>query len=324
MNPSVIFYNTPGKYKVVLNRGLYRFELFGASGGRSLTASSRGAYVVGHINLYKTQTFFAYVGEKGSLMNASVTFNGGGGAYNIAHDNASYACSGGGATDVRLIEGEWNDIESLKSRIIVAGGGGGESNYILRSFSNPVRGGSGGFLVGEEGSYSLCHGCTSTGYTNASGGGQNKGGEGGGGDQSLGNSGKFGEGGTAVKPTSNPWPSGGGGGGYFGGGAGGVHTDNLGSGAGGSSFVSGYKHCSAVSSSYSSSNPEFSGYIHYSGLFFHNIFYKNGSESIESPTGDLEWDYIDGAIRITFLSNHFTCKALDYQQIRQASRLFFD
>jgi hypothetical protein len=32
--------------------------LFGASGGRSLAQSSRGAYVVGHINLYQTQTFF--------------------------------------------------------------------------------------------------------------------------------------------------------------------------------------------------------------------------------------------------------------------------
>lgn len=30
---------------------------------------------------------------------------------------------GGGATDIRLVSGEWNDFESLKSRIMVAGGG---------------------------------------------------------------------------------------------------------------------------------------------------------------------------------------------------------
>jgi hypothetical protein len=315
MNPKVIFYDTPGKYKVVLNRGLYRFELFGASGGRSLTSSSRGAYVVGHINLYQTQTFFAYVGEKGSLMNTSVTFNGGGGAYNISYNGLSYACSGGGATDVRLTEGEWNDIESLKSRIIVAGGGGGESNHINRD-SNPVRGGSGGFLVGEEGSYSKCSGCTISAYTKADGGEQKKGGQGGFGDYSRGNNGTFGEGGTAVKPPiKEPWASAGGGGGYFGGGAAGIQSGFIGSGAGGSSFVSGHKHCSAVSSSYSSSNPEFSGYIHYSGLFFYDIFYKSGNELIESPTGELEWDYIDGAIRITLLSNHFTCKTFDYQRL---------
>lgn len=31
----------------------------------------------------------------------------------------------GGATDFRLISGQWNSTEGLKSRILVAGGGGG-------------------------------------------------------------------------------------------------------------------------------------------------------------------------------------------------------
>jgi hypothetical protein len=305
-NQSVIFHNTPGKYKIALPRGNFLFELWGASGGRSLVSSSRGAYVSGQLSLCSPQTFYAYVGEKGTLRNASVTFNGGGGG-RPPSGSSSYSCSGGGATDVRLIESEWNNFESLKSRIIVAGGGGGETKYINGGNNNAVRGGHGGFLSGEDGSYSKCNGCGETSYTNAGGGKQQKGGEGGGGNTVWGNSGEFGVGGTA-KLSRGEWGSSGGGGGYFGGGAGGVHTHKLGTGAGGSSFVSGYSGCSAVSSSYSSTNEVFSGYIHYSGIMFHNIIFKDGNETFASPTGSMNWDYIDGAIKITFLDTHFICE----------------
>jgi hypothetical protein len=315
VSPKVIFYNTPGKYTIFLSSGRFRFELWGASGGRSNTNSSRGAYVSGCLNVYSPRTFFAYVGEKGTKSNSTVTFNGGGGAFTTSSDDLCYACSGGGATDVRLAEGNWNSIESLKSRIIVSGGGGGEVNNMYDTGNNPVSGGCGGFLVGEEGSYSNCKSCVhSDYYLNATGGEQKRGGKGGSGNYVIGSNGAFGEGGTALKPPIlEPWPSSGGGGGYFGGGAGGIQSGYLGSGAGGSSFVSGHKDCSAVSSSYSSSNQQFSGYVHYSGLAFHNIFYYNGNETFASPTGDMEWNYIDGAIKITFLKEQYTCKAFDYQ-----------
>jgi hypothetical protein len=316
-NHRVIFYDTPGKYRIVLHRGFYRFELWGASGGHSHTPSSRGAYVSAKLFLSETGTFFSYVGEKGTKSNSTVTFNGGGGAFPTAYDSVSYAYSGGGATDVRLVEGNWNNMESLKSRIIVAGGGGGGVNFLhYSSVDNPARGGCGGFLSGENGLNANCNRDAGTGYVNASGGEQRKGGKAGCGNLACGSNGKFGEGGTAVKPPRyDPWPSSGGGGGYFGGGSGGVHGCHLGSGAGGSSFVSGHKNCSSVSSSYSPSNEQFLGHVHYSGIVFHDIFYKNGNEQFESPTGSMEWDYIDGAIRITVFQDHCTCKTFDYQRI---------
>lgn len=41
--------------------------------------------------------------------------------------------TGGGASDMRFTAGEWNSTESLHSRIIVAGGGGGSCKYLSSS-----------------------------------------------------------------------------------------------------------------------------------------------------------------------------------------------
>ena len=63
------------------------------------------------------------VGEKGKNKR-EVSFNGGGyGGY-----GSPYGYSGGGASDIRLIDGDWDNLESLKSRVMVAGGGGGVAN----------------------------------------------------------------------------------------------------------------------------------------------------------------------------------------------------
>lgn len=53
----------------------------------------------------------------------------------------------GGATDVRLTPGNWNDFESLKSRIIVAGGGSGGAT-VMWGFNN-ISGGSGGGVTAQ-------------------------------------------------------------------------------------------------------------------------------------------------------------------------------
>ena len=177
MGRTIAFYNTPGKYEVVLSRGVYKFECWGASGGSLELNSSSGAYVSGKIFIQSTRKFYLFVGEKGVVKGTTVTFNGGGAAAytdGLTSDaRESYASSGGGSTDIRLTDGDWYDLNSLKSRIIVASGGGGESNYRKIDgstvYSSPVRGGNGGTLVGESSSYSQCYQCSYAAYTKAGG-----------------------------------------------------------------------------------------------------------------------------------------------------------
>lgn len=197
-----------GREYITPSSGWYKIELWGAAGGG--TNGGRGAYVSGVMHLELGDFLYFYVGEKGDK---NATFNGGG-----AGSGSNYA--GGGATDVRLISGTWNEEESLESRIMVAGGGGGGSS---------VNGGGGGTLVGGDGSTA-----NNSDPTKAIGGTQSAGGNHGTGSKSSGTSGSFGIGGTGGTNLS------GGGGGYYGGGASGSANNYLGSGAGGSSFIVGY------------------------------------------------------------------------------------
>ena len=115
------------------------FELWGASGGG--LHPGFGAYVSGALRIMTKTTLHIYVGQKGSDKVVGRTFNGGG------YGNA-YGSSGGGSTDVRLKNGNWSDFESLKSRIIVAGAGGGspfDKNYESKA-------GDAGILFGFTGS----------------------------------------------------------------------------------------------------------------------------------------------------------------------------
>ena len=117
-------YNFPYKsspYEVFLRKGIYKFEAWGAAGGfgecnrSDFERKGRGAYVSGVIHLKEATTFHVYVGEEGGYKRTS--FNG-----NLDSNNA---CLGGGATDYRLTKGSnWSDIKCLKSRIMVAAGGG--------------------------------------------------------------------------------------------------------------------------------------------------------------------------------------------------------
>ena len=62
------------------------------------------------------------------------TFNGGGKTLQYTGGSTYYG-SGGGATDVRLVSGDWDNISSLISRIMVAAGSGSIDNVIVVPFT---------------------------------------------------------------------------------------------------------------------------------------------------------------------------------------------
>ena len=201
--------------------GSYLFEVWGAAGGGSLPGY--GAFVSGILTIKSQQQLYFYIGQKGKN-GASEAYNGGG-------IGTSGGSGGGGATDVRLINGTWSNFDSLKSRIIVAGAGGGSQQTAYQK-----QGGSGGIEKGDYGSI------TATGITISEGGQQTRGGKGGTGTWS-GLDGEFGKGGRGSVSNEN---GNGGGAGYFGGGGSGTSPQKVGSGAGGSSYISGYSGCQAI------------------------------------------------------------------------------
>lgn len=114
--------------------GTYKVELWGAQG---YATKSKAGYTSGLINLVKGEKFYVYVGQ-GKVSTANATsFNGGTG------DTGGQP--GGGATDVRLVGGNWNEIASLRSRIMVAGGSGTGTGNSTTSL------GAGGGLMGYKG-----------------------------------------------------------------------------------------------------------------------------------------------------------------------------
>ena len=132
-----VTYKSGVEYSCRLLPGVYFVECWGASGSHELKyEGGRGSFVSGYIEIIKPQTIYLYPGESGKVY-GDVTFNGGGSGMfrGQGHDywgkleNIAKCGSGGGASDIRLIGGHWNNTESLKSRIIVAAGGGGFVNY---------------------------------------------------------------------------------------------------------------------------------------------------------------------------------------------------
>lgn len=132
--------------------GTYRIELWGASGGDvGPYKGGLGGYTSGYIHLQEGQVLYFYVGGEGS-QSAIGGWNGGG---NLEPGQEAFGASGGGATDVRLVSGAWNNFDSLKSRIMVAGGGGGANYRNVTSATDLVLygsgdGGAGGCLNGDD------------------------------------------------------------------------------------------------------------------------------------------------------------------------------
>jgi hypothetical protein len=253
LNVSTWDFTYTGGYQhfVVPQTGSYRLEAWGAQGGVWNSDVNKGGYTAGTITLTQGQIVYIYVGQAGITASSYApsdaplgyilsekAFNGGG-AGNIA-TTLSYGgigCSGGGATDFRLLPGdtdtEWDKALSLNTRIMVAAGGGGGSGYTAGSRIP----GYGGGLIGGKGlnrtNPQISFGGNQTGssnYTDVWGG-------------------SFGVGGSCLYfalGEGSGGGSGGGGGGYYGGDGNKSRPADAGTGSGGSSFISGMKGCVAI------------------------------------------------------------------------------
>lgn len=140
--------------------GKYKIELWGAGSIETNDLQNLGGgYTSGEINLDKSSQLYIYVGGQGiRATNTSGTtgggYNGGGNGGYYAGSLKNYTVGGGGSTDIRLENGNWNSFDSLKSRIMVAGGSAG------RVLSGYVAGGLSGY--GNTTSYPA--GTQTTGY----------------------------------------------------------------------------------------------------------------------------------------------------------------
>ena len=240
-----------GQQWVAPKAGTYTMECWGSNGGicpqgASLAAPGIGGYVKGDIILSKSQNIYVYVGAIGTSANYSNTNAGGwnGGGYGSTYNRSSGhgGSGGGGSTDIRIVAAStsdykiWNETNSLRSRIIVAAGGGGRGYYPTTSAR--WNGSYGGGLIGQAG-------IAATGYTGAdtnnTGGTQTKGGN----NPHYNNDTKYvGYFGYAPLADHDGGYGGGGGGGWYGGSKGYGRG-----GAGGSSFISGHPGCNAVNPS---------------------------------------------------------------------------
>ncbi|WFR59583.1 glycine rich domain-containing protein [Anaerocolumna sp. AGMB13025] len=240
---------TGSAQSITLPAGTYMLEAWGAQGGNSSRYTTQygglGGYTSGIVKLNNPATVYVYVGGQGGSSTAtdSTTDTGGwNGGGSIASGQNLYGAPGGGATDFRLINGDWNNMNGLKSRILVAGGGGGANSRDGDSTTAPAyytgyghgAGGAGGGLTGGSGTTSNQDSAgLAYGYSIGTGGTQINGGST---IQYL--NGKYIS--TAVTGTfgAGTGSQSGGGGGYYGGG-----YSGHGGGGGGSSYVTGYTGC---------------------------------------------------------------------------------
>ena len=208
---------TGNEQSLVLNRGYYFLEAWGAQGGTcNVAKSGLGGYTRGFIKLFSSTKIIVIVGGAGQSSSTEASeggYNGGGksmiGSYKVC------GSSGGGSTDI-LIESN-----GKREKVIIAGGGGGSIIYDNIHY----KGGFGGGYNGSDGAgqyYAYAgKGGKQTYYENGGSWGSIRGG--------FGQLGQGGDGNAQADAST-----GGGGGGYYGGGGG----ADVGSGAGGSGYLS--------------------------------------------------------------------------------------
>ena len=290
-------YETAGaETYVVPETATYRLECWGGSGGDIDTyTGGNGAYTVGDIELTKGTTLYLYIGGQGTNTEEG-GYNGGG---SLKEYESNHGSSGGGATDIRISGGSWDNIEGLRNRIMVAAGGGGANNR-NRGDSNHMygagNGGAGGELIGEDGiseKYQEENGIPTYGVRHiGTGGTQSSGGRSVRNEETIENSVVTGLFGNADGKISNTQS--GGGSGYYAGGLG-AH----GGAGGGSSFISGHIGCNAIDvAGNHTGQPN-----HYSGYVFTNTNMIAGSKEMKNPreSGTMIGNDADGYIRISII-----------------------
>ena len=204
-------------------------KMWGAGGGggsyggwRQGSLGGAGGYSHAIIPVVPGETITIRPGAGGGPQpGAAKAFPDGGGASLSGGDN-QYTASAGGSSSIR--------VPSISSSFCLwagGGGGGGSVNgYAVNS------GGAGGGLNGQAGSITSY--TQSSGQNNGGGGSQTVGGTAGTGNQTTGQAGSLGQGGT--HQNANCY-GGGGGGGFYGGGSGAYGGSSMGGGGGGSGYV---------------------------------------------------------------------------------------
>ena len=265
--------------RIVLPKGQYKLECWGAQGGTAGSTSyvgGKGGYSVGTLNLEKATGFLVLVGGQGKagLNSDSVAvvkggYNNGGAAGGSSY-TSSYTYkggSGGGGTDFRV------DIPVVKARLIVAGGGGGAAYQYTGGYGGGTSGGVGSGKYGHAGTQTAGGTVASSDATNAT-------------------AGAFGTGGIGAYSEGKNNGGGGGGGWYGGGGGGHGNPSTPGPGGGGS----GYVYTSSTATNYPS------GCLLNSSFYLTDASTKAGNTSFLSPTGTSETGHSgNGYARITVL-----------------------
>jgi hypothetical protein len=239
----------------------FTMEAWGAAGfnhpNTGSYVSTKGAYASGEVTIPADTWLYIYVGCKGGTDYGG--YNGGGDALNISGANDSGA--GGGASDVRLVNGTWNSSAGLSSRILVAGGAGG-TRYAAVSTTTSF----GGMETGPGGTQ------TGPGTTCSTMGGGSC-------VQGVSGYGGFGYGGS-IRTNDD---TAGGGGGWYGG-----NTGGDGNAGGGSSYV-------LTASSYKPA-----GYTPTADFYFTSATKFNGSQSMPNwAGGNMTGNINDGHVRLS-------------------------
>ncbi len=117
---------TGGVQSVVLPRGSYKLEAWGAQGGNDGKKGGHGGYASGTYTITGDTTVYIVIGGAGAS-----SCGGTGGGYNGGGNSGTYGSSGagGGATHFATATGTLNSLKGNKGAVLlVAGGGGGGGN----------------------------------------------------------------------------------------------------------------------------------------------------------------------------------------------------
>ncbi|MDE7394520.1 MAG: hypothetical protein K2M95_00150, partial [Clostridiales bacterium] len=175
---------------VTLQAGVYKLEVWGASGGISwgehntsggafgTSVAGKGGYSYGTVTLTKTTTLYVAVGGQGSdkywSEKKTPTVGGGGGWNGGGNVITHMSGGGGGATHIALSlqgDGQLKNYASNKNDVLIVAGGGGGASFTADAPGQSLlngRGSAGGLVGGNgAGTYSNTYGtrCRGLGAT---------------------------------------------------------------------------------------------------------------------------------------------------------------